>query len=342
MLKFYKFTAVMMLGVIASHSARALEYTLGNNSLKVTGYATGGMINPDIEIPVFIGDWRARGQITNSSFQDTKLGLVYALDQAALDKGNLSREAFGFVQLKSLGRIEIGYTDSIARKLGLGLPDVGGLRINDRPLYNERIHPNGPVIADTVLTSGRSNSLRINMASSSNNGIQYGISASGITDDYSWAIDTGLKLRKSSGKLKRAYSVGTSFMNKPNNFDNEIYTPGVTADWRAQMSLGMNIQYNSWLFGLTGRVIYDKNPIGEISDGFAVGTGVSYDVFKYSVSLTYILSDTGVWQNDVDDYLDHTVVASFRYKYSENVDGWISGGTTTETPFISAGMRITF
>ena len=141
MLKFYKFTAVMMLGVIASYSANALEYELGKNSLKLTGYATSGMIDPDIEIPVFIGDWRARGQITNSSFQDTKLGLVYALDQAALDKGNLSREAFGFVQLKSLGRIEVGFTDSIARKLGLGLPDVGGLRINDRPLYNEKIHP---------------------------------------------------------------------------------------------------------------------------------------------------------------------------------------------------------
>jgi hypothetical protein len=127
-----------------------------------------------------------------------------------------------------------------------------------------------------------------------------------------------------------------------NNFDNEIYTPGVTADWRAQMSLGMNLQYNSWIFGLSGRVIYDQDPIGAVSDGFVVGTGVSYDVLKYSVSLTYMLSDTGVWQGEVDDFIDNTVVASFRYKYSENIDGWISGGMTSETPFISAGMRITF
>ena len=342
MLKNYRMAAVVILGLFASYGANALEYTLGNNSLKLTGYATGGMINPDIETPVFIGDWRVRGQLTNSSFENTKIGLVYALDQTAMDKGNFSREAFGFLQMKSFGRIEIGFTDSIARKLGLGLPDVGGLRINDRPLYNEKIHPNGAVIADTVLTSGRSNSLRINLASNSNNGVQYGVSVSGITDDYDWAIDTGVKLRKSDGKLKTAYSIGTSFMNKPNNFDNEIYTPGVTADWRAQMSLGMNLQYNSWLIGLTGRVIYDQNPIGDISDGFVVGTGVSYDVLKYSVSLTYMLSDTGVWQNDIEDFIDHTVVAPFRYKYSENVDGWISGGTTSKTPFISAGMRITF
>ena len=130
--------------------------------------------------------------------------------------------------------------------------------------------------------------------------------------------------------------------DRPDNFDNEIYTPGVTADWRAQMSMAMNVQYNSWIFGLSGRVIYDQNPIGEVSDGFVVGTGVSYDLLQYSISLVYMMSDTGVWQNDVDDFVDNTVIASFRYKYSENVDGWISGGATSKTPFISAGMRITF
>ena len=106
--------------------------------------------------------------------------------------------------------------------------------------------------------------------------------------------------------------------------------------------MGMNLQYNSWIWGLTGRVIYDRNPIGPISDGFVIGTGISYDVFKYSVSLTYMMSDTGVWQQDINDYIDNTVVASFRYKYSENVDGWISSGITSKTPFVSAGMRITF
>lgn len=325
-----------------SLSAYALEYESGNNSFKLTGYGTIGMINPDIETPLFIGDWRVRGQFTNSDINNTKFGLVYALDQAALDKGNFSRETFVFLQSKKIGRIEIGFTDSIARKLGLGLPDVGGLRINDRPLYNEKIHPEGPIIADTTLTSGRSRSLRINMASNAVNGAQYGLSVSGITDDYDWAIDAGLKIRNSSGKLKTAYSVGASFMSHPDNFDNEVYTPGVTAEWRSQLSLAMNLQYNSWIWGITARAIYDNNPIGAISDGFVVGTGVSYDLLKYTVSLTYMMSDTGVWQNDIADFIDHTVVTSFRYKYSELVDGWISGGLTAKTPFISAGIRITF
>ena len=107
-------------------------------------------------------------------------------------------------------------------------------------------------------------------------------------------------------------------------------------------SAGVNLQYNSWVWGTTARVIYDQDPIGPVSDGFVLGTGVSYDLLRYSLSLTYMFSDTGVWHHDVDDFRDNMLIASFRYKYSENVDGWISGGTTSKTPFLSAGLRLTF
>ena len=321
--------------------AHALQYDMGKFSAKLSGYATGGFINPDFESPLGIGDWRGRAQLTYDINDAYKIGAVYALDKAALDKGNLSRETFGYIESREYGRIEFGLTDSIARKLGVGLPDVGGLRINDRPLYNEKIIPDGAIIADTTLTSGRSDP-RINIVSAPTNGVQYGVSASGFATNYDYAVDAGLKIRRPSGKVKTAYAFGASFMDNPRDFDNEVYTPGVSADWRAQMSLGMNLQYNSWIWGLSGRVIYDNNPIGEISDGFVVGTGVSYDLLRYSVSLTYMLSDTGVWQSDVNDFVDHMAIASFRYKYSENVDGWISGGITSQTPFISVGLRLTF
>lgn len=321
--------------------AHALQYDMGNFSAKLSGYATGGFINPDFESPLGIGDWRGRAQLTYDINDQYKIGAVYALDKAALDKGNLSRETFGYIESREYGRVEFGLTDSIARKLGVGLPDVGGLRINDRPLYNEKIIPDGAIIADTTLTSGRSDP-RINIVSAPTNGVQYGVSASGFATNYDYAVDAGLKIRRPSGKVKTAYAFGASFMDNPRDFDNEVYTPGVSADWRAQMSLGMNLQYNSWIWGLSGRVIYDNNPIGEISDGFVVGTGVSYDLLRYSVSLTYMLSDTGVWQSDIDDFIDHMAIASFRYKYSENVDGWISGGITSQTPFVSVGLRLTF
>ena len=325
----------------ATGAANALQYNSGKFSWKLTGYATGGIIEPDFKSTLFIGDWRVRGQMQYAANENHKLGMVYAIDQSALDKGNLSREAFGYWEVRQLGRIEVGLTDSIARKLGVGLPDVGGLRINDKPLYNEKIVPDGAVIADTTLTSGR-NAPRLNVVTAPSAPVQYGMSVSGLTHDYDWALDAGMKIRRPNGKVKTAYSLGLSFMDNPNDFDNEIYTAGVTADWRAQMSLGMNLQYNSWIWGTTGRVIYDQDPIGEVSDGYVLGTGVSYDVLKYSVSLTYMFSDTGVWHSTAPDFADHMLIASFRYKYSEFVDGWISGGVTSQTPFISAGLRLTF
>ncbi|MBE6460735.1 MAG: hypothetical protein E7007_02395 [Alphaproteobacteria bacterium] len=336
--KLYTALAIIFL---VPNVAHALQYDMGNFSAKLSGYATGGFINPDFESPLGIGDWRGRAQLTYDINDEYKIGAVYALDKAALDKGNLSRETFGYIESREYGRVEFGLTDSIARKLGVGLPDVGGLRINDRPLYNEKIIPDGAIIADTTLTSGRSDP-RINIVSAPTSGVQYGVSASGFATNYDYAVDAGLKIRRPSGKVKTAYAFGASFMDNPRDFDNEVYTPGVSADWRAQMSLGMNLQYNSWIWGLSGRVIYDNNPIGEISDGFVVGTGVSYDLLRYSVSLTYMLSDTGVWQSDIDDFIDHMAIASFRYKYSENVDGWISGGITSQTPFVSVGLRLTF
>lgn len=336
--KLYVALAVIL---FAPNAANALQYDLGNFSARLTGYATGGIINPDFETPLSIGDWRGRAQLTYALNDEYKLGAVYALDKSALDKGNFSRETFGYIESRDYGRVEFGLTDSIARKLGVGLPDVGGLRINDRPLYNEKIIPGGAIIADTTLTSGRSDP-RVNIVSTPTNGAQYGVSASGFASNYDYAVDAGLKIRRPSGKIKTAYSIGVSYMNNPHDFDNEVYTPGVTADWRGQMSMGMNLQYNSWIWGTTARIIYDNNPVGEVSDGFVVGTGLSYDLLKYSVSLTYMFSDTGVWHSYADDFIDHMAIASFRYKYSENVDGWMSGGITSKTPFISAGLRLTF
>lgn len=322
-------------------SADAVQYDMGRVAFKLSGYGTAGILEPDFDAPKFLSDWRVRAQMNYAIASGQTVGAVYAIDAAAIDEDKYLREAFAFWEHRGLGRVEIGLTDSIARKLGVGLPDVGGLRVNDKPLFYKEIEPDGPVISDTVLTTGRS-SLRLNLVSVPTNMAQYGISVAGLTGKYDYAIDAGLKIRRPSGKLKTAMSLGASFMGRPSGYRTDAYTPLVNADWRAQMSVGTNIQYNSWVVGVSARLIYDKNPIGPISDGLVAGIGASYDLLKYSVSLTYLFSDTGVWQRDVHDYMDHTAVASFRYKYSENVDGWMSAGLTTKTPFLAAGLRLTF
>lgn len=332
-------TATMIAACIAP--ARALEYDYGKNHLRITGYGTAGIIEPDFDTPDFLGDWRVRAQINHDIGNRTTVGAVYALDAYTVDNDDYVDDAFFLIEDRNVGRMEIGLTESIAGKLGLGLPDVGAMRVNDNPLFYKKIHPRHAVIADGIIDTG-DKSLRINIGTVQINGVQYGISGAFAGDDFDFAVDTGLKFRWPAGKFKAAMSLGTSFMDNPDNYFADPYAPRLTADWRAQAAWGMNMQYNSLVVGINARAIYDQDAIGAPSDGFTTGVGASYDILNYSVSLSYIMSDVGVWHNDVDDYIAHTVIASLRYKYSRNVDGWTSIGWTTDTPFLAAGLRLTF
>lgn len=331
------FTAIM-----AVHAA-PIEYNYEDVSLRVSGYGNVGMIEPEFTLSNsrFLGDWSLRGQMTYDADNNHRFGFVYSLDQQTIDDNGYINDLFALWQVKGLGRLEIGLTDSVAEKLGLGLPDVGGLRLNDNPLVYKRVKPSGAVIADTTLNTG-DGAPRINVVSAQNGGTQYGLSVAGGGTDYNVTLDGGIKIRQPNGKTKTAYSFGASFMAKPNGFEQSQFSPRVTADWRMQLSSAVNVQYNSFMFAVTGRVIYDKNPVGVRSDGLILGTGVSYDLLKYSLSLSYMFSDTGIWDNNVDNYMNHMLVSSFRYKYSEHVDGWISMGFSSPTSFISAGIRLTF
>ena len=335
--------AVMLFLVAFTANAAPIEYKNDGFAARISGYGNVGIIEPDFAInnSAFLGDWSVRGQMTYDADDSHRFGFVYSLDQQTVDDDEYIDNLFAMWQVKELGRLEIGLTDSVAQKLGLGLPDVGGLRLNDNPLFYKEIKPRHAVIADTVLDTG-DGTPRVNIVTVPINGVQYGLSVAGFSNDYDFALDGGIKIRQPSGKTKTAYSIGMSLMSRPDGFQQSQFSPLVTADWRAQLSAAVNVQYNSFMFAVTGRAIYDKNPIGVVSDGIILGTGVSYDLLKYTVSLSYMFSDTGIWHSDVDNYVNHTAVSSFRYKYSENVDGWVSMGISVRTSFVAAGMRLTF
>ena len=329
------------LGVIFPICANALSYRAGNFNFAMTGYGTAGIIEPDFDKPDFIGDFRVRTQATYNPNNTHSFGAVYMIDEIAVKEDKWWHDAFAFWQWRGVGRIELGLTDSVAHKLGLGLPDVGGLRLNHDSLIYRKMGTAGPVIADPTITSG-SESLRANIVAAYNSNVQYGISVAGLTGDYDYSIDAGIKIKSSNAKTKFAVSIGASYMNHPDEFSTDTFTPAVTADWRGQVYTGLNIQYNSFIFGLTGRIVYDENPVGPAVDGFVAGAGVSYDLLNYTLSLSYLFSDTGIWHDGDTISRDHTTVASFRYKYSENVDGWTSIGMSRTQPFLAAGIRLTF
>lgn len=337
----FKQVGLMSLMVcLVSVNANAFEFERGNYSFKLNGYGVIAAFDSDLQEPDFIGDWRVRGQFNYAITSNTNMGLVYAIDELAIHQDKFSRDAFLFLEDATYGRIEIGLTDSIATKLGVGLPDVGALRVNDNPLLYKRIDRKGDILSNTTLTSGRYD-LRANFVTVPTKPLQFGISVAGLSDNYDYAADIGVKYRNSDGKTKTAVSFGASFIDSPDNFQTDIYAPGVTADYRAQISAGLNLQYNSWIWGLSARAVYDYNAIGPAADGIVAGTGVSYDLLGYTLSASYLLSAVGVW-DDADSYMAHTGILSFRYKYSQNVDGWISGGMSLGKPFLGAGLRIVF
>ena len=326
------FTIASLISAICFTSANAYENNYGRYGVKINGYGDIGVINPDFKDSEFIGDWMIRGQLNYAIGSNRTVGLMYALDQLATDQDEYARDAFLFLEDAKMGRIELGFTDSIATKLGVGLPDVGGLRFNDNSILFKEVPPSGSIISNTTLNSGRYD-LRANIVSVPTHPLQFGLSFAGLSSKYDYAADFSVKYRNPEGKTKFAASFGASFIDAPQNLQTDIYMPATTADWRGQISTGFNLQYNSFVWGLSGRVIYDENPIGPATDGIIAGTGISYDLLNYTISGTYLFSETGIW-DDMPNYVAHTEVLSFRYKYSENVDGWISTGFSAGLPFI--------
>lgn len=333
--------------VLISSKAFALDYRTDNWTFRLDADGMVGFLQEKIDQSFFINDWDVKAQMFYK-FNDTqRFGVVYSIDADSVEDEEYIHDAFILFEDRTVGRMEFGLTHSIARKMGLGLPDVGYLRINDKSILHKELDLKRVLISDTAATTGHK-ALHLNLATRATEYGQYGISVSGLTDDYNYAIDMAIKFKQPHGKLKAAYSFALSYMNKPEKYTENSFTPTVTADWRGQVALGINLQYNSWIWGTSARMIYDHNPINIPSDGFVAGTGVSYDLLQYSVSLNYLYSDTTVWKHsankttrEYNDYV-HTVLASFRYKYSENAHLFMSGGITADRPFFAVGLKAGF
>ena len=340
-------TSFIVPALLFANNAMAINYRTDNWTFKLNADGMVGFMQDKDDKSNFINDWDVKGQIFYHFDNKQRFGAIYSIDADSVDDKEYVHDAFILFEDRTVGRIEFGLTHSIARKMGLGLPDVGYLRINDDSLLHKKLDLKKVLISDTTATTGHK-ALHLNVATTSTPYGQYGLSISGLTDDYNYAIDMAIKIKQPSGKLKTAYYAGISYMDKPENYLEHSFTPNVTADWRSQIALGINIQYNSWIIGTSARVIYDHNPIYIASDGLIAGAGVSYDLLQYSISLNYLYSDTTLWKHEqniitreYNDYI-HTVLASFRYKYSENTHLFMSGGISSDTPFFAVGLNIGF
>lgn len=320
-------------------AANALENDYGNWNFKLSGYGTAGYVITDDKSDS-ANDWQIRAQAAYRKSKDWLFGAAVSHSAWNLDQKKPFMDAFTYAE-SPWGRAELGWTDTIASKLGLGLPDVGGLRINNDPIIYDFANPEPTISRGTI--SGTQFAFRAN-AVSAPGPVQAGISFAPKQHHFDSATDIGLKYKLSGGKTKLAMSMGASFIDKPIDFMGDIYAARANADWRGQISAGLNLQYNSWVWGLNAKTTYDKNPIGSISDGISVGTGISYDFLKWSASASYMISQIGVF-HDTKDYFTNTGIVSLRYKIDQFWNVWASGGVVSAnrtSPFISAGLMFKF
>lgn len=334
--------------MIMATSAVAQDYKYDNWTFKLDADGMIGFLEPKTDKPIFINDWDVKAQVLYHLSNAKSFGAVYSIDADCVDDKEYIHDAFVLFEHRNYGRAEIGLTHSVARKMGLGLPDVGYLRINDKSILHKKLDLKKVLISDTTATTGHE-SLRLNLATRMTEYGQYGLSVSGGGDDYNYAIDGALKIKQPHGKLKSAYYVAVSYIDKPEKYSENSFSPETTADWRGQIATGVNLQYNSFIWGTSARIIYDENPIAKTADGFIAGTGISYDLLQSSVSLTYLFSDTHLWNHrdkitrkQMDGDYFHTILASFRYKYTEHTSVFVSGGFATTTPFFAVGIKTGF
>ena len=95
----------------------------GNWNFKLSGYGTAGSIQTNDDSGI-MNDWQARAQASYRKSNNWLFGAVLSHSAWNLDREDPFMDAFTYAETP-WGRAELGWTDSIASKLGLGLPDVG-------------------------------------------------------------------------------------------------------------------------------------------------------------------------------------------------------------------------
>ena len=93
---FFKYFLFTFFILYFPNQANAFQYDTGRFSFRLNGYGTAGFLEPDFQEPNFINDWRIRTQMNYGFSSGKSLGLVYALDAAAVDENKFMREAFLF------------------------------------------------------------------------------------------------------------------------------------------------------------------------------------------------------------------------------------------------------
>jgi hypothetical protein len=101
------------------NSANALQYNNGRHAFRFDASGSAGVIEPEFKDTLFLGDFEVGAKYNYAVARGQTLGLVYEYDSESLDDHDFAHDAFALWEIQDIGRIEVGYTSSVARKLSV-------------------------------------------------------------------------------------------------------------------------------------------------------------------------------------------------------------------------------
>ena len=327
-----------MCGLIFCSGANAFEKQIGQNNIRITAQGATGAFDRGGAF----ADYLIRAQASRLLSNRWNIGAIYSYDKLSRDNNKFARDSFIYAETE-WGRIEAGWTESIASKLALALPDVGGTRLNNAPFFL----PDNFIGITNPAVRGNQYAWRLNAATLPTRPWQFGAGQTiGNADGFNKSTDIGIRYRNPYGRTKTSLSFGLSYIDRPFDMTGDAYLPPVFASARYQATTGFNLQYGSLVWAITAKAVVDNRPVGFVSDGLQAGTGLSYDFLAFSASASYIFSSIGIWRPDDKNTSAHTGILSARYKATKYLNVWGSAGLTyfADKPnfFLSGGMGIRF
>jgi hypothetical protein len=322
----------------ATSAASAFERQIGQNNIRLTAQGWTGAFDRGKTF----SDYLIRLQISRMMPNRWNIGMIYSYDRSSNDNDKFARDSFAYVETE-WGRLESGWTESIASKLALTLPDVGGTRLNNAPFFL----PDGFRGITNPTVRGNQYAWRLNAATLPTRPWQFGVGQTiGRADGFNRSTDIGIRYRNPYGRTKTSVSFGFSYIDRPFDLTGDAYLPPTFARARYQATGGFNLQNGSLIWAITAKAIVDNHPIGFASDGLQAGTGLSYDFLAFSASASYVFSNVGIWRPGDKNIAAHTGILSARYKITKYFNLWASAGATyfDDAPrfFLSGGIGTKF
>jgi hypothetical protein len=329
------FIAACCLSLAVFGSANGYEYRHGQSTVRLSAAGSAGIMSGGV-----FADYLLRVQSSKNMRDGWSWGFVYSIDDPAMDAG-YTKDMFAYVETK-YGRIEAGWTESVASKLALVLPDVGGLRLNNAPLFL----PDGYAGITNPAIRGNQYAFRVNLATLPSNPWQLGVGQTIYAPEFDSSTDVGIRYRNPNGRTKTSLSLGFSYIANPRGMIGDNFLRPVYADARYQGTIGANIQWGSLIWAATFKAVVDDDPAGFISDGIQAGTGLSYEFLSWSAGADYVFSDIGVWRAG-KNIAAHTGILSARYKITKYFSLTGSMGVVVAEGmdpdfFMAAGIGINF